>query len=288
MRNFAIAAYVSACCSASSQAWAQNCKPAFSETDKISKEKYDVWGAVLSEKGGIMSTSKVAIVATIWRQGKVNQIQLRVDRTEASAVNAGMASPLRGIVGKPFYLGFKTGDPLAFEVTGVENTGGVQQGLFAATGLTRAFLRSAVSDKALAALREALVSRQIDSVRVALEGDVRIEASVDDRVGKKMMQQFSCFYESLDKQGINLSTAVDPPGQAGRPASAGEKQAETQKPAAQLTIDQVIQMVAAKLADDIIITAIRNSSSKFDLTPDALIRLKTAGVSDEVIRAMAR
>jgi hypothetical protein len=47
-------------------------------------------------------------------------------------------------------------------------------------------------------------------------------------------------------------------------------------------------MVAAKLADDIIITAIRNSSSKFDLTPDALIRLKTAGVSDEVIRAMAR
>lgn len=152
----------------------------------------------------------------------------------------------------------------------------------------RAFLRSAVSDKALAALRETLVSRQIDSVRVALEGDVRIEGSLYDKVGKKMMEQFSCFYQSLDKQGIDLSTAVDPPGQAGQPASVGGKQAELQKTPAQLTIDQVIQMVAAKLADDIIITAIRNSSSKFDVTPDALIKLKTSGVSDEVIRAMTK
>ena len=103
-----------------------------------------------------------------------------------------------------------------------------------------------------------------------------------------MMEQFACFYQSLDKKGIDLSAAVDPPSQAGKSASVGEKQAEAQKPAAQLTIDQVIQMVAAKLADDIIITAIRNSSSKFDLTPDVLIKLKTAGVSDEVIRAMTR
>src|ERR1035437_613144 len=66
----------------------------------------------------------------------------------------------------------------------------------------------------------------------------------------------------------------------------GEKPAETQNTASQLTIDQIIQMVTAKLPDDIIITSIRNSSSKFNLAPEALIKLKTAGVSDAVIRAM--
>jgi len=67
-----------------------------------------------------------------------------------------------------------------------------------------------------------------------------------------------------------------------------EKQAEPQKAAApaQLTIEQIIQMVAAKLPDDVIISTIRKSGSKFDLTPDALIKLKTAGVSDAVLRAM--
>ena len=45
-------------------------------------------------------------------------------------------------------------------------------------------------------------------------------------------------------------------------------------------------MVTAKLPDDIIITTIRNSNSRFDLTPETLIKLKTAGVSDAVIRAM--
>ena len=67
-----------------------------------------------------------------------------------------------------------------------------------------------------------------------------------------------------------------------------ERQAEHKSSGAPVTINQVIQMVTAKLADDIIITTIRNSTSKFDLTPDALIKLKTAGVSDAVIRAMTR
>jgi hypothetical protein len=61
-----------------------------------------------------------------------------------------------------------------------------------------------------------------------------------------------------------------------------------EKAPAQLTVEQVIRMVKAKLPDDIIITTIQKSGSKFDLTPDALIKLKTAGVSDAVIRAMTR
>jgi hypothetical protein len=67
-----------------------------------------------------------------------------------------------------------------------------------------------------------------------------------------------------------------------------EKQGEPAKSSTQLTIDQIIQMVNAKLADDIIIATIQKADSKFDLTPEALIKLKGAGVSAAVIRAMAR
>jgi hypothetical protein len=200
-----------------------------------------------------------------------------------------------------------------------------------------------------------LTRRQIDAVRIILAGDVVIQASVSDKDGMKLMEKFGCFYQSLDKKGIDLS-APDPPPVApsdasitgkytrknkasdfielkpdGRfslqydgstyegnykvqadslttqvshgPATTAhvkgdslsfsdgnvyEKQAEPQKVAAtaQLTIDQIIQMVAAKLPDDVIIATIRKSGSKFDLTPDALIKLKTAGVSDAVLRAM--
>jgi hypothetical protein len=70
--------------------------------------------------------------------------------------------------------------------------------------------------------------------------------------------------------------------------NAYEKQAEPPKAGAQLTVDQVIQLVAAKVADDIIITTIQKSSSRFDLSTDDLIRLKTAAVSDAVVRAMAQ
>jgi hypothetical protein len=67
-----------------------------------------------------------------------------------------------------------------------------------------------------------------------------------------------------------------------------EKLAEPEKAAAtaQLTVDQIIQMVAAKLPDEVIISTIRKSSSKVDVTPEGLIKLKNAGASDAVLRAM--
>ena len=68
-----------------------------------------------------------------------------------------------------------------------------------------------------------------------------------------------------------------------------EEQTEPQNAfAGQLTIDQIIKMVGAKLPDDIIITQIQKTRTKFDLTPEELIKLKTAGVSDAVIRAMMK
>jgi len=290
MRKIVIAACVLGFLS--SQAWAQNCKPDLVYTDKLSKEKADVWQQVLSSKGGgilggLTSTSAVTIYASFGRLGSKNVIQVTIQKSEESAVKAvaRLDSALRGAVGKPFYFGFKNGDPVEFKVTGVINNARVA-GVITAKAVTTTDMEAAVSDKALAALRETLVSRQIDVVRIALSDDVRIEASVDDKTGKKMMEKFSCFYQSLDKKGIDLSAAVDPPSQPSPSASASES--KSQKPASQLTIDQIIQMVAAKLPDDIIITTIRNSSSKFELTPEALIKLKTAGVSDAVIRAMGQ
>lgn len=57
---------------------------------------------------------------------------------------------------------------------------------------------------------------------------------------------------------------------------------------AKMTVEQVTQMVVAKLPDDVIISSIRKSGTAFDVTPEVLIRLKTAGASDAVIRAITR
>lgn len=67
-----------------------------------------------------------------------------------------------------------------------------------------------------------------------------------------------------------------------------EKEGQPTKASVVVTVDQVIQMATAKLAEDIILATIRKSSAPFDLSPDALIKLKTAGVSDAVIRAMSQ
>lgn len=357
------------------QSWAQNCKPNVSREDKISKERIDIWTQVLfstSFGSSLMSTSEVGITATVGRYGTLNAINLQIQKREESATNAAFESAYRAAVGKSFYFGFKNGDPVAFVVTEVNNEAKVQQGLFAAKGVTTVVLSAIVQDQDLATLRDALTSRQIDAVRIVLAGDLRIEKSVDDKNGKKMMEKFSCFYQSLDKRGIVLSAVADPKSQAGQPSSVShdgvrpqdyaasapgryfrkdkksdyvdlspdgtfyiqqngkgyrgnykvqgdtltltspqmrgeakgrltgdsmvdpdgevwEKQGEPQKAAAaQLTIDQIIQMVTAKLPDDIIITTIQKSSSKFELTPEDLIKLKTAGVSDAVIRAMTQ
>ena len=143
--------------------------------------------------------------------------------------------------------------------------------------VTNVQLWKLVQDNDLAALRDVLSHKQIDAVRIVLAGDVHIEKSVSEKDGKRMMEKFGCFYQYLDKRGIDLSAAAGPP-----------KQAEPQKNATQLTIDQIIQMVTAKLPDDIVIATIQKSGSRFELTPEALIKLKSAGVSDAVIRAMTR
>ena len=142
---------------------------------------------------------------------------------------------------------------------------------------TNVQLWAVVPDNELASLRDALTHNQLQAVRVMLAGDMRVERAVSAKDGLKVMEKFACFYQSLDSKGVDLASAPVP-----------TKQIESAKPATALTIDQIIQLVTAKLSDDIIITTIRNSGSTFDLNADALLKLRSAGVSDAVIRAMTR
>jgi hypothetical protein len=53
-----------------------------------------------------------------------------------------------------------------------------------------------------------------------------------------------------------------------------------------LNNDSIIKMVKAQLSDDVIVTTIDASPGAFDTSPDGLIALKQAGVSDKVIAAI--
>ena len=53
-----------------------------------------------------------------------------------------------------------------------------------------------------------------------------------------------------------------------------------------LTNDDIIKLVQAKLPDSVILAKIRSSSCEFDTDPDALIKLKKAGVSEAVLQAI--
>jgi hypothetical protein len=53
-----------------------------------------------------------------------------------------------------------------------------------------------------------------------------------------------------------------------------------------MTNDEVISLAGAGLNGSIIINKIRTSKTNFDLTTDGLIKLKKAGISDEIVNAM--
>lgn len=62
--------------------------------------------------------------------------------------------------------------------------------------------------------------------------------------------------------------------------------ARTAKPASGMTVDDVIRLTTAGLSEDIIIQQIRNKGQAFDLTTDQLIALKSAHVSDRILQCM--
>jgi hypothetical protein len=53
-----------------------------------------------------------------------------------------------------------------------------------------------------------------------------------------------------------------------------------------VTTRNVVEMAQGGVSDDVICNAIRTRGGRFDTTPDAIIALKNAGVSDRVIEVM--
>jgi hypothetical protein len=225
MRKIGFLTCALVCYFASASALPQSCKPDISREDRITKEQVEVWTQVLSSTSfaaSFMSTSELTITATVGRYGALNAVNLQIQKKEESATNAAFESAMRGAKGSPFYFGFKSGSPAAFVVTDVGNNAKVEQGLLGAKGVTTVILSAVVTDGDMAALRNALTSQQIDGIRIVLAGNDGIEKSVDDKNGKKLMEKFSCFYQSLDSRGIALSGAAQPKSQPEPPASVSD------------------------------------------------------------------
>lgn len=75
----------------------------------------------------------------------------------------------------------------------------------------------------------------------------------------------------------------------GSPAAYAQQPAPqpAQPPAPQaLNNDSIIKLVKAGLSDDLIVSTIGNSPGAYDISPDGMIALKSAGVSDRVVSAI--
>lgn len=67
---------------------------------------------------------------------------------------------------------------------------------------------------------------------------------------------------------------------------AAVRQAAWERSTRMLTNDDLIQMTAAGLSDDVIINAVRTQGGRFNVSPEGLISLKASGVSDRVLSAV--
>src|ERR1700735_2705881 len=78
-----------------------------------------------------------------------------------------------------------------------------------------------------------------------------------------------------------MALGQTPPGAAPAPAP---KRAAAPKPAS--PVDSVIQLVKAGMSDDLIIKSLKKTNKPVDLSPADMVKLKQAGVSDNVIGVM--
>lgn len=74
--------------------------------------------------------------------------------------------------------------------------------------------------------------------------------------------------------------------QAQRNGNATSAPASQPPSSAALTVDGVISLIDTKISDDLIIAKIRKSGPTFDLSTDDMVRLKKAGASEAVMKAM--
>lgn len=192
------------------QASGADCRPDELRDDKITKERVVIWSQNLFETsfaGSLWGSSEVTIMATVGRYGSVNAISLQIQKREASADSASFDTAYRGIKGQPFYLGMKDSPPVVLTVTDVSNESRLGYDFLDKKAFTTVVLSAAVSNDELGRLRPILTSTPVDALRASFAGGLRIEKDVSEKSGRKLMEKFRCFFESLDAGGVSLSTS---------------------------------------------------------------------------------
>ena len=86
--------------------------------------------------------------------------------------------------------------------------------------------------------------------------------------------------------GMVMSADSRLPQSTAGPVSGAKQNPQTSSASRAMTVDDVLKMVEVKLGEDLIIAQVRKNGKPFTLSPDDLVRLKTGGVSDAVIRVM--
>ena len=77
-----------------------------------------------------------------------------------------------------------------------------------------------------------------------------------------------------------------PPGTTPAAPTSTGSQSAAPNPASSLTVDGVISLIDAGISADLIIAKIQKSGQTFDLSTEDMVRLKKAGASDAVMKAM--
>jgi len=206
----------------SQQSRSDNCKPDVSRVDKISKQQNDIWTQKVGGTGfgaSLMGSTDMALFVTVGRYGNANAVNVEILKEEASAASASFDSSLRAVKGNRFFLGFKAGgDPLGFVATDVANSTKVRNDVLDFGNgkvVTSIILSSIVSDDDIATMRDALTTKSIDAIRVLLAGDLRVEYSLNEKTGAKLMEKFQCFFAAMDKRGFSRpAPAIDDAGVA--------------------------------------------------------------------------
>lgn len=186
---------------------AQDCKPDYSNLDKVNKQQSDRWEQKIFESSfssKMINSSTVYISVSIGRYGYVNAINVVIQKAESSTQGAAFESEYRGSKGNEFYFGLKDGEPLKFIANEVSNQTKIDHLL--GTGLwTTVVLSCSINNKDLAAIKDSLTQKAIDAVRIILTNNVMIDNPVKENLGNKMMKKFICFFNFLDEKGIDLT-----------------------------------------------------------------------------------
>jgi hypothetical protein len=193
---------------AAARASADSCAPDLSSQDVITKKRIEHWEQVLSSPARmrLSSTSdEVTFTAYVQRIDDTNYITIKVQKTEENLTRAAFESQYHAAKGDRISFGFTNGDPLSLVVVDVLNEAKAERMFLNMTAIWSA----EVSDKHMATLKDILTTKQVDALRIS-SASGQIDRSVSVSNGKKLMEKFGCFYQTLDKRGIDLAATTAP------------------------------------------------------------------------------